>query len=180
MVTRIYLSLLFLVFTVNAVASDDAILADSFFSQLASGSYIKAANLIHYPSTYTARELEVEKKTLAVMIKSICEELGTPSNYQLSNSGERYAGITISAGDFKYWQQYPNFMKSTYEVNYGNDGRGFVELTYHRENSAVRLRSISFNLPASKDNLVRRFTEILNKMEQAKSKLDLGFKKDGI
>ena len=128
-------------------------LSRKFVFYLDSGNFDEAANLFHYPQSYTEKELNREVNSITNSLKLYTTVIGTPRIIDSFKYNGKIVAVGVTGADLDYWQQKtkqsPQFILP---VKFGNLGRGFLRIEFCLIKENWEIKSVDFGLPATITN----------------------------
>jgi hypothetical protein len=166
--------ILFVSFVANsqqANNSEMAKISNKFFNYLKNDYYSEAADLFHYPNEYSNEELQKDKFYMKETLRLCKKEFGEITSIKAITQSPGSVNFSLRGGDFNYWKKYPYFVAQIFQVQFENEGLGFIFMRFCNIKDTLEIRSISYGIPKSRSGAEERINEILSKMLKIVSKI---------
>lgn len=134
---------------------------------LRSNQFQAVANRMHYPPTYTPKELEKDRTDVSRALAFLASEFGRFESAERATGVFTFYNLEVRSGEANYWEKQQNngqdgFLR--YRVNYERLGPGFLKVSFYDRNDVFELRSVSFELDASQPGAKYRIVEVGRRM----------------
>ena len=144
---------------------------DQLVAELRQNNFDEAAKLFHYPPSYTADELSSERASVAGFLRTLFAEVGDIATIsRVPPPPGRFLTLGESAGDLPYWSSHPELSKTenvTYRAEVKRDGEVYLVVSFIRPMFAWEVRTITFELSASRPGAAERMAELARKLAPA-------------
>ena len=152
--------------------------ADQFVAALQRNTFKEAAELFHYPQSYTGDELSRERSGITGFLTALLAEIGEIDTVsRVPPPAGQFLSLGESAGDIPYWSSHPELSKVenvVYRVNVKRDGEVYFVVSLIRPAFAWEVRSLTFELSASRPGAVERMSQIARKLAPAPQPVQKG------
>jgi hypothetical protein len=171
---------MFLFFSLTITAESDSSqemimqMNDQFFKVEKVRDFIAASDLFHYPPSYSIEEREIDEKAVISVLDYFSRSFGQIHSYKIPDNSEKYLylSLSIGGGNLPYWSQNPNFIRTVYQVQFSNDGLGFVIIDTCNISNKCEIRSVHYGLPITKKDCQKRIQEIYDGMMEVLKALE--------
>lgn len=145
---------------------------DQFFKTEQIQDFTNAAELFHYPRSYSLNELDKDKQAVKLILNYFYQSFGKILSYKLLEKAEPYIALAIGGGDASYWAQNPNYIRTVYETQFSNEGQGYVIIDLCKINDKYQIRYVHYGLPISRKDCQKRIQEIYSGMMEVLKMLE--------
>ncbi len=130
-------------------------LAITCVNLLQDGDFKGAAMMYHYPSGYSAQELEADLRGVEQSLQMFVAEFGQIKKVTPLENPELYVHIFATGGTHTYWQQYPDAAKVEMMAEFENYGDGYLVVQVVDIVGLPEVKAIAFGLPVSGKSVER-------------------------
>jgi hypothetical protein len=135
-------------------------LVSEFFARVSQGQLGEAAELFHYPPSYTGQERKDDVAAVALTLGLMTREFGTPGSPQPHTSYAMWYAVGGGGGDIPYWKDHPHLLDAVYRVSFSREGPGFVIFKFIEIGGAIEIASVQYGIPADRAGAMERIREI--------------------
>lgn len=171
------LALLLSLFSARSLAQDDKAedtgvrlrsIASDFFARVSAGRFSDAAELFHFPPSFTSAERAKDAKGVALTLRILAREFGRPENPKPDDSFAVFYSVGGGGGDPSYWQQYPLSLDLRYRVHFDREGDGFVIFKFSTISGAIEIKQLNYGIPANRAGALERTNQIIQTLIKEK------------
>ena len=113
----------------------------------------EAANLFHYPQSYTEKELNREANSIMNSLKLYTTVIGTPKIINSFKYNGKIVAVGVTGAGLDYWQQKTKQSQQIIlPVKFSNLGKGFLRIEFCLIKENWEIKSVDFGLPATITN----------------------------
>ena len=145
---------------------------DSLMVWLNAGTHANVTERLHYPPTWTKKQVAEDQAGLAKGLALITTDLGRLMDYGAFSGVTVNYEVSVAGGDIPYWDSVSPFRTRDriYQGVFERFGRGFVVIRFAELNSRWDAQSILFWLDPAEDGSRDRAIDLLCKVanEQAR------------
>jgi hypothetical protein len=150
---------------IKAITSD-------FFARISEGHYIEAANLFHFPPTFTPGERSKDVAAVAATLAILTKEFGIPNEPKPNDSTALWYSIGAGSAHLAYWQNYPYSVDLRLRVKFSREGPGYMVVKFSKIEGVIEIRNVDYGLPADGPGAIKRIKEIFEILNKEKGYLD--------
>ena len=132
---------------------------EEFFVYEQNQDFNNAANIFHYPPSYSNAELVKDKTAVKLVLEYFNKSFGRVVTHKIVRAPELNLSLSIGGGNLPYWTNNPRLIKTTYEVQFSNDGKGYVVIDLCKIGKNFEVRAIHYGLPLSRKDTPNRIQE---------------------
>ena len=137
---------------------------NQFFKAEQVKDFNTAVELYHYPPDYSIEERNMNKAAVKSILEYFNQSFGNILSYKVSEKIGLYIALSIDGGNVPYWTKYPKYVRNTYEVQFSNEGQGYVVIDICKINNYYEIRAVHYGLPVSRKDCQKRIQEIYSGM----------------
>ena len=148
-------------------------IGDRMMRMIAAGHVDSVVGALHYPPTYSDKQVASDVAALEDALKFLLAELGTFEGFEHFPGEDLCYEIGLSAGDVAYWESLSPLktVELNYAVKFSKFGRSMVAVSLFETKSGMDLRAVVFcldpSVPGARDKVIDIYVEIMR--GQAKS-----------
>lgn len=148
-------------------------IGDHVMRMIAAGHVDSVVGALHYPPSYSDREVASDVAALEDAFTFLLAELGTFEGFEHFPGEALCYDIGLSAGDVAYWESLSPLktVELKYAVKFSDFGRGIVNISLFETKSGMDLRAVVFcldpSVPGARDKVIDIYVEMTRR--QAKS-----------
>jgi hypothetical protein len=149
-------------------------LADAFLAHVSAEEYQAAADLMHYPASFTPDERRADAAAVAASLRILGEELGQPAD-AAPFTGERLSlNVAAYGGSNEYWAEHPDGVSVDYAANFTEAGPGWVLFLFVDVSGEWEIGQIAYGLPSSRPDARPRLTKVLARLQAKAQEIAAG------
>lgn len=141
-------------------------IATAHLEALEHGDMGEAAAAYHYPADFSLEELGREKRDIATILGILSARLGAVTEYMEGESNPETLFFALQTASQQYWEKHPYFMARVYDVEFANQGKGFVSFHFSIVNDRMALSHVFYGLPADDPDAETMFKSLNDDLMQ--------------
>lgn len=131
-----------------------------YFTLIQKQDFDKALEMFHFPSDYSAGELEKEKVTVKKSLQFLDERFGKFDLPSLEKKPEVFIQVGVGSGTPEYWEKHPEINRFVFRTTYEKAGPGYMVVNICNVTGMDQIRSVEYGIPKSNPDAEKTVSQI--------------------
>lgn len=140
-------------------------LADAFLAHMSAEEYQAAADLLHYPASFTPQERRSDASAVAASLRILGEELGSPADAAPFSGVRLSLNVGAYGGNNEYWAAHPDGVSVDYSANFTEAGPGWVLFLFVDVSGEWEIGQIAYGLPSARPDARPRLLKVFARLQ---------------
>jgi hypothetical protein len=131
-----------------------------YFTLIQGHDFDKAMGMFHFPTNYSAEELEKDKSIVKKSLQLLDEKFGKFDSPSLEKKPEVFIQVGVGGGTPEYWKKHPEINRFVFRTTYEKAGPGYMVVNICNVTGMDQIRSVEFGIPKSNPDAEKTVSQI--------------------